>query len=212
MPLPAPLLRLAGFDPAKPAPSDAAAFAAVEARLSLAGSVLQQLGEADPVRARGVLGARLARAADADRLEGELATTSASSAAARREKIWEGMIADGRVRLAQAFAREDGPLDANGKPTAKRVYAKWAAAQNTAYPELAAFEGWADSLPRGAHRAENAHPSTVLADAAELRLGAGMGLTERDKQEARRAGVDPDVLARQLATTQHRGGDAGERA
>jgi hypothetical protein len=176
----------------------AKALASITPRLKLADAALTGLAETDPVRARGVLGARLARAAQADELDGQLAATGHAADQARREKLWEGAVVDGRLKLAQAFAREDNP--AGGDPY--RVYSTWAKAQNTAYPELAAFEGWVGSLPKGAHKADNADPHTVLADLAESRAGA-VALTKRDLARAKAAGVDPGLLS--AALQQQRG-------
>jgi len=149
------------------------------------------------VRAKGVIGARLQRAAQADDFEAQLKEKRSEGDAVKRERIWEAMVADGRVKLVQAFTREEipGQLDANGKPAVRRVYSKWSDAQNAAYPELAAFEGWADSLPRGAHQNEIAEPTTTLADLAEQKLGAPPGLSSRDQERARRAGLDGPWLA-----------------
>lgn len=175
----------------------AKALASLTPRLKLADAALTGLGETDPVRARGVLGARLTRAAQADELDGQLAATGAVAETARREKLWETAVADGRLKLVQAFAREDDP--AGGKPV--RVYSKWATAQNSAYPELPAFEGWIESLPKGAHKGENIDPNTVLADLAETRAGAPT-LSKRDLQRARAAGVDPAMLTAALQQQQ----------
>jgi hypothetical protein len=188
MKIPPEALAAVGLDPKQPQTAVAffGALATLGPRLALADAVLEQLGERDPVRARGVLGAKLGRVADA---EANAAKLKAENDAAMRERTWEAMVADGRVKLAQAFARKDGPIGTYGKPTVVRCYSPWAERQNAAYPELAAFEGWADSLPRGAHSPDTApSASTVLADVADQRLH-GHVLTPRDARLAKRAGL-----------------------
>src|SRR5262249_27218096 len=97
------------------------------ARLAAFGRhVLERLGlsAAEPVKAKGILGARLDLAAEADQAKKSEAKARKGAEAARREKLWEQAVRDRRVQLAQAFRRVDGP---NGKPV--RVYAEWAEKQ-----------------------------------------------------------------------------------
>ncbi len=167
-------------------------------------AAMKALGEKDPVRARGVLGARLEQAAELVAMKARLSDVSAKSEAARREKLWEDAVRDRRVQMRQAFVVVDG---ASGKP--ERQFAKWAQAQNAAYPEIEAFEAWISSrVPEPGAKA--AEPSTALADLA-VEKRAAFALSERDKLEAKRAGVDPEVLSRQLAVQQRGATGAGER-
>lgn len=185
------------------------------ARLASFGSyALQRLGltAADTVKAKGILGTKLDLAAEATTAKKSEAKTRATSETARREKLWEEAVRDRRVQMAQAFVRVDGPPDAEGRPTAARAYSVWAAKQNAAYPELPAFDAWISSrVPEPGTKA--AEPSTLLADLATEKHGA-FALDERSKLEAKRAGINPDVLAAQLAAQQQQRGatSAGERA
>ena len=175
--------------------------------------VLKRLGltAADTVKAKGVLGGKLDLAAQTATAKKSEQKTKAEADTAKREKLWEWGVRTRRVQMAQAFARADGPPDADGKPTAVRVYAEYATKQNAAYPELEAFEAWIQSrVPEPG--TQTAEPSTALADLAAEKQRA-FALTERDRLEAKRAGVDPDVLAQQLAMQQKGGArGAGERA
>ena len=167
-------------------------------------AALGMLGERDPIRARGILGARLEQAAELLATKARLEQTTKISDAARREKLWEDGVSDRRVQLAQAFRVVDG---ADGKP--KRVYTAWAEKQNAAYPEIEAFEAWITSrVPEPGALKREETPSTALVDQAAQRR-ASHQLTERDRQEAKRAGINPDQLAAQLAE-QNRGAERAD--
>lgn len=206
MKIPPEALRSVGLDPSKPhtAVDFFAALAQQHAtlapRLALADEVLRHLGESDPVRAKGVAGGKLARLAT---LEAEGAKLRRESDASARERRWEKLVEDGAVKMAQAFSRIDGP---DGKPA--RVYAAWAEAQNKAYPELASFEGWADSLPKGAHVNEQG-----VQPGSPPTLGPVAKLSARAILNARRSGLTTDndlsVLAAVVAR-QQRGPQAAE--
>lgn len=180
-----------------------AAMAMLGPRLKLSAQVMSALGQTDPVRARGVLASRLELATQAEGLQAQLGAKSVESDGARREKLWEQAVADGRVQMQQAFTRIDG---AEGPV---RVYAKFAVDQNAAYPELAAFEGWISSRVKETRPVAET-PSQLLADVSAERLGR-VQLTERDIAEAKRAGVDPAALAAQIKISQRGPGAAADQ-
>jgi hypothetical protein len=208
---------------AAPAPSMAQALAVsstiktadahiVTARLAEFGAyALARLGLTvnDVVKAKGVLGGKIDLAARASKAIASEARTKAKTDEIRRVQLWEQAVRDRRVQMAQAFTQEDTTID--GKPAERRVFAKWAKAQNAAYPEIDAFEAWISSrVPEPGAKSEE--PSTVLADAAHKKhIASASALTERDRLEAKRAGVDPDVLAAQVAMMTRGQGGADER-
>jgi hypothetical protein len=184
---------------AKAAPAATAEAHVETARLAELGRyTLGRLGltAADTVKAKGVLGGKLDLADLAAKAQASEAKIKAKSDDAARLKLWEDGVRSRRVRLTQAFTREEY-VGAGGKPASRRVFSAWAKRQNALYPELEAFEAWMSSLtPEPGTTSEE--PSTLLSDAAHKKH-ASAALTERDRLEARRAGVDPDVLAAQVA-------------
>ena len=182
----------------------AKAKSALTGRLSFAAHALAVLGEKDPVRAKGVLGAKLDQATKAAELAKKLGATTAQSEEQRRTKLWEDAVRERKFQLRQVFAREE----VDGKPV--RVLSDYAKAQNAAYPELPAFEAWISSrVPEPG--AVSAEPSSVLAELAEQRAQPAHQLSARDVMLAARAGVDPAELAAVIARRQSANADPAAR-
>jgi hypothetical protein len=166
----------------------------LRALAALGEMALARTGERDPLRAKGKLGAALDLA---DNARTSLARVKAEGDALKRTKLWEDAVRDGRAQLQQVFRREEYVDPADKKTKTRRVYADWAKAQNAAYPEIESFEAWVSSrVPEPGARREDPH--TALADHGETKRAGAYQLSDRDREEARRAGVDPDLLANVL--------------
>lgn len=193
------MIRAIGLDPTTK-PTDAAQLAAIAPRLALASATLGLLNETDPIRALSALPRAFDDAAAAPALREQLGVKSADAEEAKREALITDAVTDGRLRAGMAWDQVEKLVD--GKTVRAKVAKPYLATQT-----LDQLTSYLTGLPKLATRtAEEAN--TVLLDAADARRGA-VALTQRDREQAQRAGVDPNQLAAALAARGHRPAEEG---